>query len=134
MKIDIKTELNNLGINFIELENNVLGTQLESSQKDNQIFPLAIYQWTAGDEREYIRIIMIPFIERPKDGFSFDLVHKILNINHQIPLIKFTLDDDGDLALVLDVDVETWSQKSLVQSFDILGPFADYCFSEIESL
>lgn len=134
MQIDLRLSLSQLDIDFIVMENGVLGTTIESRKDDSQAFPMAIYQWTAGNEKDYIRLMITPFIERPEEGYSFDLTYKVLTINHQIPMAKFIFDEDEDLALVLDIDVEEWDQNKLVKALDILGPYADYYFSELESL
>ncbi|GIW61097.1 MAG: hypothetical protein KatS3mg087_2163 [Patescibacteria group bacterium] len=133
MKINIKETLASLKIDFIELEKDVYGLSIASTDESSRSFPVVLFQWTAGDKQEYIRLMIAPFIERPNEGFAFDLFERVLAINEQLPRAKFLLDSDGDLGLALDIDIEEWRSENLERALDVLGSFADYYYEELES-
>lgn len=54
-----------------------------------------------GDD--YVRFAILPYLARPPDGFPLQLLKRIGEINYELPCLKFVLDDDGDLGLILDI-------------------------------
>lgn len=132
--LNIPSILESLGIDFIDLEDEVYGSTITSAEEGSRKFPIVFYEWTAEDEKNYVRLIISPFIERPSEGWTFDFFEQILDINEQLPRAKFLLDGDGDLGFALDIDVEEWSLENLARALDVLGPFANYCYEKLESL
>ena len=134
MKIDIQAALRAAEIEFVLLDNDVIATNIESEQNLDQVFQLIIYQWTAGNEQDYIRLMITPFLEKPENGYSVDLVYQVLMNNHQLPIARFIFDQDEDLAIAIDINANEWTQEKLMASLGILLPYADHYFSELESL
>jgi hypothetical protein len=133
MNTDIQAVLQSLGIESVVLEDEVYGSSIASAEEDSHKFPLVFFQWTAENEQSYIRLIIIPFVDRPEEGFPFDVFGWVLSANEQLPQAKFLLDSDGDLGLALDIPAEQWSSENLERALEVLGPFADYYYTELVS-
>ncbi len=131
MVVNIEFALKTLDMEFI-VDNGIYGSSLASSN-DGRKFPIVFFEWTAEDEQVYVRLIIVPFIELPSEGFAYDLVEHVLFINQQLPRAKFLLDSDGDLGLALDIAAEEWSSENLGRALDVLGTFAEYYYDELAS-
>lgn len=132
MIVNIESTLKASGIEFIE-DNDIYGSTIASSD-DGRKFPIVFFEWTAEDEQVYVRLIIVPFIERPGEGFAYDLVEHVLFINEHLPRAKFLLDSDGDLGLAVDIAADEWNPDNLKRSLDMLSQFSEYYYDELESL
>lgn len=134
MNIDLRALLDPLGIDYVTLDNGVIGTTISSDSEDAPEFSLAIFTWTGGDETQYLRLMITPFVTRPEDGYPVELADTVLILNDQMPKVKFAFDEDEDLALILDLDTDDFHQTKFQRAYELLGAYADYYFSQVASL
>ncbi len=66
-------------------------------------FDLLLLEITDDLGDDYVRFAILPYLARPPDGFPLQLLKRISEINYELPCLKFVLDDDGDLGLILDI-------------------------------
>ena len=76
-------------------------TQLKNGEE--QGFPMFILSIDDGYGDNYVRFVIVPFIEQPYEGYTESLPLRIAQINHDLPQMKFAFDGDGDLELVFDI-------------------------------
>jgi hypothetical protein len=94
-------------------------------------FPLFIMAITDSFNREFLRLTSVPFTEQPYAGYSEQFLLMIAQINHDLPLLRFAIDADGDLELLLDFPVEILSQQQFDQGLQILVDYAVVHYPEI---
>ena len=133
MKINLPEVLTSLGIDFMLFEDGQVQTSIETTADDAHVFPLVLFFWTANNEREYLRLIISPFVERPKEGYPTELASTILMMNSQIPEAKFILDEE-DLGFVVDIDTADLSKDNFPRALHVIGAYADYFYPEINNL
>lgn len=134
MSIDLQSLLQTLDIEYTVFDNGMLGVTIGSEDEHAPIFPLVLFTWTGGDGREYVRLMITPFVECPEGGYPPELADTVMIMNDDMPRVKFVFDEDGDLGLVLDLDAEEFSGMALQRDLDLLGAYADYYFPEVSGL
>jgi hypothetical protein len=69
---------------------------------------------------EWLHLSVTPFTPRPAgDGLS-RLAPVLLRLNERLPLVRFTLDDDDDIALRCDLPIDALSNAIVAAAFDML--------------
>lgn len=112
-------------IPFDVIEDVSLQSAFETTTEDGEkkSFPLLVFPFEDMFGDIFYRFVITPFVKRPDEARLCEWYTVISHINHNIPILKFVVDDDGDLGLVLDI---------LVDSMDInrfnaaLQSIADY--------
>jgi len=134
MNVDLQSFMDILGVEYTLFENGMIGTTIGSGEKGAPTFPLAVFTWTAGNENEYVRLVITPYLEQPERGYSSELSDTVLMINNEVPVLKFMFDDMGDLALAMDLRVEEFSEQTFRRSLDLIGAYADYYLQQLAIL
>jgi hypothetical protein len=97
-------------------------------------FSLFVLPLEDGFGDSYIRFTIVPFVEQPYDGYSSEMYFSIARYNHDIPQVKFALDEDGDLELFLDLPASQLDDAQFDRVIQILADYASAYFYEIESM
>jgi len=85
-----------------------------------------------GDQ--YVRFIIVPFVEQPYDGYPDDLYITVGQINHDLPQLKFAFDADGDLELVLDMPAGQLDETRFDRAIQVLADYAGAYYPELAPL
>jgi hypothetical protein len=131
MNVDLQSLLQSLGIAYDQMEDGTIVIFIGTGEEDAPSFPLMLFTWTGSDERGYISLVITPFVERPEEDYPPELFSTVLMMNDQMPRCKFMLDEEGDLALSLDMDAEELNAASLRRALELIGMYADNFFPEI---
>lgn len=107
-------------------------TTLDNGQERS--FSLFVLSLQDGFGDKYIRFTVVPFVEQPYDGYPVEL-HSILGqINHDLPRLKFALDADGDLELVLDLLEAQLDDAGFDQAMQVLADYSAAYYPDIERI
>lgn len=118
--------LKNRDWHFERLEESVVATGFTIELEDGRDhgFTLYIMQVEDAYEGQYIRLTIVPFIDQPYDGYPYELHLALGQINHDLPVMRFAFDADGDLEMILDLPVEYLSEEEFDRSLQLLVDYA----------
>ena len=66
-----------------------------------------------------------PYLKKEKKEWGANLFQILLELNDKIPLAKFSIDEDGDIALTVDMPSVGFSAEKLRKAVTTLGSCAD---------
>lgn len=124
------------GVDFVQLEEGAINFAFQStlSNGQEQVFSVftIILENRFGDS--YTRFTIVPFIERPLDGYPTELYDAVAQANHQALGLKFAIDDDGDLELVVDIPRAELNEAEIDHSIQILADHAIVYFPVLKAI
>jgi hypothetical protein len=86
-------------------------------------------------EDSFVTLAVIPFTRLPDDpGIADDLMRRLLRLNREINLAKFSVDEDGDVILSVEYRLEHLDPSEVRDAVDVLSFYADRHFAEIDRL
>lgn len=97
---------------------------------NGRIFPLFIHI-----EPPFITFAVIPFARLPADeGDAGALLKRLLRLNREINLAKFSVDDDGDVVLSVEYKLDDLDPSEVRDAVDVLSFYAEKYHGEITAL
>lgn len=114
------------GVDFVQLEEGAISFAFQSTLSDGQeqvfsVFALPLEN-RFGDS--YTRFTIVPFLEKPPDGYPTELYDAVAQANHQALGLKFAIDDDGDLELLVDIPREHLDEAEIDHTIQVLADHA----------
>lgn len=95
-----------------------------------RVFPLFIYQ-----EPQFITFAVIPFARLPEDAYDADaLMKRLLKLNREINMAKFSIDEDGDVVLSVEYRIEDLDPSEVRDAVDVLAFYAEKHHAEVQGL
>lgn len=95
-----------------------------------RIFPLFVHL-----EELFVTFAVIPFAHLPEDPEAADaLAKRLLYLNRQVNLAKFSLDDDGDVILSVEYRLEDLDPSEVRDAVDVLSFYAEKHHDEVHAL
>lgn len=104
-------------------------TQLENG--DEHGFPLFVLSIEDGSGNSYIRFAIVPFVEQSYEGYALSVPLLIGQINHDLPLLKFAFDGDGDLELMFDIPFTQVEEAYLDAALQLMVDFASLYYTDL---
>ena len=96
----------------------------------SRIFPLFIHL-----EPPFITLAVIPFVKVPTDPDAGDvLMRRLLQLNREINMAKFSVDDDGDVVLSVEYKLADLDPSEVRDAVDVLSFYADRHHGEVAQL
>lgn len=87
----------------------------------DRIFPLFVHL-----EPLFVTFAVIPFARLPEDPDSAEaLMSRLLKLNREINLAKYSVDDDGDIILSVEYRIEHLDPSEIRDAVDVLSFYAD---------
>lgn len=122
------------GIAYEELEGGVISSAFQTnlSTGEEKVFPFFALPMKSVFGDDFIRFTIVPFVDRPKGGFSAEIYSLVGDANHQLLGLKFGFDDDGDLELICDVRKEGLNGATLVYIIQLLADHAGGLYPVLE--
>lgn len=118
---------------FEQLDDDAVLTGFTSPLPDGQDhgFPLFIMlmQDVFGDR--FVRLVIVPYIQRPVEGYPGVLFERIARMNHNLSGARFALDADGDLELLIDVSADQLDLSRFDSALQLLADYAGLHYSEL---
>jgi hypothetical protein len=86
-------------------------------------------------EDGYITFAVIPFARMPEDEAAADaLAAKLLGLNREMNLAKFSTDEDGDVVLSVDYPAADLDPSEVRDAIDVLSFYADKYLADVAKL
>jgi hypothetical protein len=96
----------------------------------SRAFPLFVHL-----EPVFVTFAVIPFSRLPADDTAADtLMRRLLRLNREFNLAKFSVDDDGDDLLSVEYRLEDLDPSEVRDAVDVLSFYAEKHFAEVDAL
>ncbi len=93
-------------------------------------FPLVIQVDTG-----WCRLMVLPIVRLPADQDKADKLYlRLLKLNGEMLLARFSLDEDGDVVLSVEFPIENLDPSEIRDSLDVLSVYAERHQSELRQL
>jgi len=87
----------------------------------DRIFPLFVHV-----EHLFVTFAVIPYARLPENQEAADaLMTRLLHLNREINLAKYSVDDDGDVILSVEYRIEHLDPSEIRDAVDVLSFYAD---------
>jgi hypothetical protein len=94
------------------------------------LFPLFIHT-----EAYFVTFAVIPFAHLPeKSAIAVPLMRRLLQLNREINLAKFSIDEDADVILSVEYRLEDLDPSEIRDAVDVLSFYAEKYHTEVLSL
>jgi len=95
-----------------------------------RIFPVFVHV-----EPDYVTFAVIPFVKLPKDDEVVQpLVERLLRLNRDMNMAKFSVDEDGDVVLSVEYPLEDLDPSEVRDAVDVLSFYAEKYRAEVVAL
>ena len=99
-------------------------------RRGGRAFPLLVH---AADE--FVTFAVIPFARLPEDPDEAEpVLERLLRLNREINMAKFSVDDDGDVVLSVDYRLEDLDPSEVRDAADVLSFYAEKHHAEVAAL
>ena len=87
-----------------------------------RMFPVFIHR-----EPEHVTFAVIPFLRLPEDDevTGDAIVDRLLRLNREMNLAKFSVDEDGDVVLSVEYRLEDLDPSEVRDAIDVLSFYAE---------
>ena len=86
-------------------------------------------------EELFVNLAVIPFARLPDDErAAVGLMKRLLQLNREINMAKFSVDEDGDVVLSVEYRLEHLDPSEVRDAVDVLSFYADKHFGEIDRM
>jgi hypothetical protein len=87
----------------------------------DRIFPLFVHV-----EQLFVTFAVIPYARLPEDPDTADeLMTRLLHMNREMNLAKYSVDDDGDVIMSVEYRIEHLDPSEIRDAIDVLSFYAD---------
>lgn len=118
----------------VDTDTLITGFTLTLADGRERGFTLYIMQIEDAYADRFVRLTLVPFVEQPYEGYPADLYPAVGQINHDLPMLKFAFDADGDLELIVDALETQLDQSSFDTLLQLLVDYAGVYFTELNAL
>ena len=95
-----------------------------------RVFPIFVYR-----EPLFITFAVIPFARLPDDPYDAEvLMKRLLKLNREINMAKFSIDEDGDVVLSVEYRIENLDPSEVRDAVDVLAFYAEKHHAEVQDL
>lgn len=127
--------LDHKGMNYEVIDENSISSAFSIELVDGtlQIFSLFILpiEENFDEGNKFFRFVIVPYIEQPLEGYSDELAWLLVQINHDLPQLKFAFDADGDLELLYDFPAEQLTYETFERSMQLLADYAAAYYTDL---
>lgn len=118
----------------VDTDTLVTGFTITLADGSDQGFSLYIMRIEDAYADWFVRFTIVPFIEQPYEGYPDSLYPAVGQINHDLPILKFAFDGDGDLELAADVPEARLDQSRFDEILQLLVDYAGAYYAELRSI
>ncbi|MFT3775531.1 MAG: YbjN domain-containing protein [Minicystis sp.] len=94
-----------------------------------RIFPLFVHQ-----EPGYVTFAVIPFAKLPDDESGDVMADRLLALNREMNLAKFSVDEDADVVLSVEYPIEDLDPSEVRDALDVLSFYAEKYRAEVQEM
>ena len=95
----------------------------------DRIFPVYVHE-----EPGYVSFAVIPFARLPDDDAGDHLADRLLELNREMNLAKFSVDEDGDVVLSVEYPSGDLDPSEVRDAIDVLSFYAGKFHAEVSAL
>ncbi|MDI3286969.1 YbjN domain-containing protein [Polyangium sp. 15x6] len=96
----------------------------------DRIFPLFVHL-----EPLFVTFAVIPYARLPEEPDTAEaLMTRLLKLNREINLAKYSVDDDGDIILSVEYRIEHLDPSEIRDAVDVLSFYADKHHQDVHKL
>jgi hypothetical protein len=95
----------------------------------DRIFPVYIHL-----EPGYVTFAVIPFSKLPHDEVGDTMAERLLALNREMNLAKFSVDEDDDVVLSVEYPIEDLDPSEVRDAVDVLSFYAEKYRAEVHAL
>jgi hypothetical protein len=100
----------------------------------DRVFPVFVHRERAdGDDTEYATFAVIPFARLPPDESGDVLADRLLEINREMNMAKFSVDEEGDIVLSVEYPLADLDPSEVRDAIDVLSFYAEKYRSEMHA-
>lgn len=136
MMNDIESYFQHRGWQFEQIDAQTIASGFTSALPSGERHSFPLYAMAIGDMMgdSFMRLVIVPYIERPADGYSSRLMESLSRINHDLPVAKLALDADGDLEMLIDIPATELTQPRFDAALQLLADHAGLYYEQIAAL
>lgn len=87
------------------------------------------------DPAGWVNFAIVPFLKSPEDqARATKFYARILELNHQLLMAKFSIDDDLDVVLSVEYPTAELDESEFVDALDVLSYYAERHYDELRGL
>jgi hypothetical protein len=94
-----------------------------------RIFPVFIHR-----DPDYVSFAVIPFVKLPDDESGDTLADRLLELNREMNMAKFSVDEDADVVLSVEYPVSDLDPSEVRDAIDVLSFYAEKYRAEVGAL
>ena len=94
----------------------------------DRIFPVYVHL-----EPDYATFAVIPFARLPTDETGDQLADRLLELNREMNLAKFSVDEDGDVILSVEYPLADLDPSEVRDAIDVLSFYAEKYRAEVQA-
>jgi len=95
----------------------------------DRVFPVYVHL-----EPGYVSFAVIPFARLPEDESGDTMADRLLELNREMNLAKFSVDEDGDVILSVEYPIGDLDPSEVRDAVDVLSFYAEKYRAEVEEL
>jgi hypothetical protein len=129
----IQSYLQNRHWEYQKIDDDTIVTGFTSPLPDGKDHGFPLYVMAVEDVfgDPFIRLAIVPYIEKSAEGYPSSLIDSIQHINHNLLMAKFALDESGDLELLIDLQVSQLSESQFGMAIQLLADYAGTYYSDL---
>lgn len=83
----------------------------------------------------YLTLLCVPYARLPADEpRARQLMDRVLHMNREMNMAKFSVDDDGDVVLSVDYPIAELQETEVRDTLDVLSYYADKHWEEVSRI
>ncbi|EYF04416.1 T3SS (YopN, CesT) and YbjN peptide-binding chaperone 1 [Chondromyces apiculatus] len=83
----------------------------------------------------FVTFAVLPFGRLPDDSYAADdVARRLLRLNRELNMAKFSSDEDGDILLSVEYRLENLDPSEVRDAVDVLSFYADRYYAEVQRL
>jgi hypothetical protein len=112
------------------------GTLRSSFRGANGTFPLVVqFEEDAATRTTWVKLMVLPIARMPADASKAEqLYERLLRLNGEIMLARFSLDEDGDVLLSVEFPQSDLDASEIHDSLDVLTYYAEKHQPELKQI
>ncbi|APR85398.1 Hypothetical protein A7982_10747 [Minicystis rosea] len=123
---EVRTCLRDDGWPVDELSSATMRSRFRSGDR---IFPLFVHE-----EPGYVTFAVIPFAKLPDDESGDVMADRLLSMNREMNLAKFSVDEDGDVVLSVEYPISDLDPSEVRDALDVLAFYTKKYHDEVHGL
>lgn len=84
--------------------------------------------------QDWVILVIVPFVPRPIQGCETKFIKVLVRANYEMNMVKIGIDNQGDVALSVELPTSDTSYKTFALALDALSTYADLYYLPLANL